>query len=64
MKARLGSGGVVLWHPGGVPVAAHALWFGAAKSVVNWAEMDTLVWELELLVERGATGKVLVLGDS
>ena len=64
MKVRLGSGGVVLWRPGGVPVAAHALWFGSAKPTVNCAEMAALVWGLELLVERGATGKVLVLGDS
>ena len=64
MKARLGSGGVVLWCPGGVPVAAHALWFGLAKPTVNCAEIAALVWELELLVERGATEKVLVLGDS
>ena len=64
MKATLGSGGVVLWRPGGVLVATHALWFGAAKSIVNCTEMSTLVWELELLVEHGATGKVLVLGDS
>ena len=64
MKARLGSGGIVLWRPGGVPVAAHALWFGWAKATVSCAEMAALAWGLELLVERGATGKVLVLGDS
>ena len=64
MKARLGYGGVVLWHPGGVPVAARALWFGSAKPMVNCAEMVALVWGLELLAECGATGKVLVLGDS
>ena len=64
MKARLGSGGVVLWCLGGVPVATHALWFGLAKSTVNCAEMAALVWGLELLVECGATGKVLALGDS
>ena len=64
MKARLGSGGLVLWCSGGVPVAAHALWFGSAKLTVNCAEMAALVWGLELLVEHGVTGKVLVLGDS
>ena len=45
-------------------MAAHALWFGLAKPMVNCAEMAGLVWGLELLVERGATGRVLVLGDS
>ena len=61
MKPRLGSGGVVLWHPGGVPVAAHTLCFGSAKPMINCAEMAALVWGLELLVEHGATGEVLVL---
>ena len=64
MKARLGSGGVVLWCPGRVPVAAHALQFRLAKPSVNCVEIAALVWGLELLVERGVTGKVLVLGDS
>ena len=64
MKARLCSRGVVLWCPGGVPVAAHALWFGSAKPAINCAEMAALVWGLELLVEHGVTGKVLVFGDS
>ena len=64
MKARLGSRGVMLWRPCRVPVAAHALWFGVAKPMVNCMEMATLVWGLKLLVECGATGKVLVLGDS
>ena len=64
VKARLGSGGVVLWCTGGVLAATHALWFGLAKPTVNCAEMTALVWGLKLLVEHGATGKVLVLGDS
>ena len=58
MKDRLGSGGVVLWRPGGVPVVAHALWYGAVKPMTNCMEMAVLVWGLELSLERGVTGKV------
>ena len=45
-------------------MVAHALWFGVSKLTINCVEMVALVWGLELLFEQGATGKVLVLGDS
>ena len=64
LKRKMGSGGVVLWHPGGYVVDAHALWFTSDKPTVNCAEMAALVWGLELLVGRRAGGRVLVLGDS
>ena len=53
-----------MWAPDGQVADAHALWFAGSKPTVNCAEMAALVWGLELLVARGVTGQVLVLGDS
>ena len=55
---------MIVWHPTGYVAAAHALWFANAKPTVNCAEMAALVWGMELLIGKKASGRVLVLGDS
>ena len=62
MKAKLGSGVVVLWGPGRFPVAMHALWFGAAKLTVHCMEMAAFVCELELIVKWREIGKSVGVG--
>ena len=42
-KGKVGPGGVLVWHPDGYVVDAHALWFAGAKPTVNCAEMAALV---------------------
>ena len=51
-KYKVGSGGVIVWHPNGYVVDAHALWFASAKPTVNCAKMAALVWGMELLAGR------------
>ena len=52
LKYKLGSGGILVWHPDICVVDAHALSFAWAKPTVNCAEMAALFWGLELLASR------------
>ena len=55
---------MLLWDVESKPVCAQALWFGESKPTVNTAELAALEWGLERLLQLGAAGKILVLGDS
>ena len=51
-KRKVVLGGMLVWHPDGHVVDAHALWFAGAKPIVNCAEKAALVLDFELLVSR------------
>ena len=51
-KRKVGSGVVLVWHPDGLVVDAHTLWFARAKPTVNCIDMAVLVWGFELLVSK------------